>query len=111
MNTYPYCNAAFRLRRDNLTDFLKKADAVLMLYLSTYSLPTYLKGAAQHREPSESDGPLSKPTGVVWGGFVTETFEHDGGRQVTVYLPLLPGNIQQDAPAFPTVRAATPLMP
>jgi enterochelin esterase-like enzyme len=27
------------------------------------------------------------PVGAVSGEFVTETFEHDGGRQVTVYVP------------------------
>jgi hypothetical protein len=32
---------------------------------------------------SESDETASKPTGAVSGEFVTETFEYDGGRQVT----------------------------
>ena len=36
---------------------------------------------------SESDGAPAKPAGAVSGGFVTETFEYDGGRQVTVYTP------------------------
>jgi hypothetical protein len=31
--------------------------------------------------------PPAKPTGSVSGTFVTETFEDDGGRQVTVYVP------------------------
>jgi hypothetical protein len=31
--------------------------------------------------------PPAKPTGAVSGTFVTETFEDDGGRQVTVYVP------------------------
>jgi hypothetical protein len=35
---------------------------------------------------SESGG-TAKPTGAVAGEFVTETFEYDGGRQVTVYVP------------------------
>lgn len=34
-------------------------------------------------KPSESDGARDKPTGA----FLTETFEYDGGRQVTVYVP------------------------
>ena len=29
----------------------------------------------------------AKPTGAVSGEFVTEMFEYDGGRQVTVYVP------------------------
>ena len=40
-----------------------------------------------HREPSESAGTPAKPSGTVSGEFVTETFEYDGGRQVTVYVP------------------------
>jgi hypothetical protein len=40
-----------------------------------------------NRKPSESDGAPARPTGVVSGAFVTGTFEHDGGRQVTVYVP------------------------
>ena len=35
--------------------------------------------AASAREPGRAD--------AIAGGFVTETFEYDGGRQVTVYLP------------------------
>jgi len=35
------------------------------------------------------EGP-AKPTGAVSGELVTETFEYDGGRQVTVYVPLEP---------------------
>jgi enterochelin esterase-like enzyme len=42
------------------------------------------------RKLSESDGAPAKPTGAVSGKFVTETFEYDGGRQVTVYVPLDP---------------------
>jgi len=40
-----------------------------------------------NRKLSESDGAPAKPTGAVSGEFVTETFEYDGGRQVTVYVP------------------------
>jgi enterochelin esterase-like enzyme len=40
-----------------------------------------------NRKPSESDGAQAKPTGAVSGEFVTEMFEYDGGRQVTVYVP------------------------
>jgi enterochelin esterase-like enzyme len=36
---------------------------------------------------TESDGEPAKPTGKPLGTFVTETFEDDGGRQVTVYVP------------------------
>ena len=39
------------------------------------------------RKLSESDGTAAKPTGALSGEFVTETFEYDGGRQVTVYVP------------------------
>jgi hypothetical protein len=39
-----------------------------------------------NRKLSESGG-TAKPTGAVAGEFVTETFEYDGGRQVTVYVP------------------------
>ena len=44
------------------------------------------KPARNHvnRKPSESDGAPAKPTGAVSGEFVTEMFEYDGGRQVTV---------------------------
>jgi len=47
------------------------------------------KQARNHvnRELSESDRAPAKPTGLVVGEFVTETFEYDGGRQVTVYVP------------------------
>jgi enterochelin esterase-like enzyme len=34
-----------------------------------------------------ASGGTAKPTGAVSGEFVTETFEFDGGRQVTVYVP------------------------
>jgi pimeloyl-ACP methyl ester carboxylesterase len=40
-----------------------------------------------NRKLSESDEVPAKPTGAVLGEFVTETFEYDGGRQVTVYVP------------------------
>jgi len=40
-----------------------------------------------NRKPSESDGATAEPTGTVSGEFVTEMFEYDGGRQVTVYVP------------------------
>ena len=40
-----------------------------------------------NRKLSESDGAPAKPTGAVSGTFVTEAFEYDGGRQVTVYVP------------------------
>jgi hypothetical protein len=43
MNTQLYCSMAFRVRRETLTDFFFKAGAVLMPYLSTYSLPTFSK--------------------------------------------------------------------
>jgi enterochelin esterase-like enzyme len=36
---------------------------------------------------SEFDGVPAKPAGAVSGELVTETFEYDGGRQVTVYVP------------------------
>jgi pimeloyl-ACP methyl ester carboxylesterase len=47
------------------------------------------KQARNHvnRELSESGGEPAKPTGAVSGEFVTEMFEYDGGRQVTVYVP------------------------
>jgi enterochelin esterase-like enzyme len=47
------------------------------------------KQARNHvnRTLSESDGAPCGPTGAVSGEFVTETFEYDGGRQVTVYVP------------------------
>jgi hypothetical protein len=36
---------------------------------------------------NESDGAPPKSTGTVSGEFVTESFEYDKGRQVTVYVP------------------------
>jgi hypothetical protein len=47
------------------------------------------KQARNHlnRKLSESDGAPAKPTGAVLGEFVTEMFEYDGGRPVTVYVP------------------------
>ena len=46
----------------------------------------------QRREPQdgEADGAPTEPTRAVSGGFVTETFEYDNGRQVTVYVPSNP---------------------
>ncbi len=38
-----------------------------------------------NREQSESGGASAEPVGAV--SFVTGTFEYDGGRQVTVYVP------------------------
>ena len=47
------------------------------------------KEARNHvdRNLNESDGAPAKPTGGVSGEFVTDMFEYDGGRQVTVYVP------------------------
>ena len=47
------------------------------------------KQARNHvdRKLNESDETPVKPTGALSGEFVTETFEYDGGRQVTVYVP------------------------
>jgi enterochelin esterase-like enzyme len=39
---------------------------------------------------NHGDRELSKPTIAVPGEFVTETFAHDGGRMVTVYVPADP---------------------
>jgi pimeloyl-ACP methyl ester carboxylesterase len=39
------------------------------------------------RKLCEIDAATAKPAGEVSGMFVTETFEYDGGRQVTVYVP------------------------
>ncbi len=40
-----------------------------------------------NRQLSESDGAPPKPAGAFSGEFVTEMFEYDGGRRVTVYVP------------------------
>lgn len=40
-----------------------------------------------NRNVSESDEVPVRATGAGSGEFVTETFEYDGGRQVTVYVP------------------------
>src|SRR6202050_5156714 len=40
-----------------------------------------------NREPSGSAGTPAKPSDAVSGEFAAETFEYDGGRQVTVYVP------------------------
>ena len=47
------------------------------------------KQARNHvnRKLSESDEAPAEPTGAVSGEFVTETFDYDGGRQVTLYVP------------------------
>jgi len=47
------------------------------------------KQARNHvnRKPGESGDAAANPTSAVSGEFVTETFEYDGGRQVTVYVP------------------------
>ncbi len=39
---------------------------------------------------ADPDPTAARPTGAVTGEFVTETFEYDGGRQVTVYVPPRP---------------------
>lgn len=38
-------------------------------------------------KPTESDGAPAGPAGALLGELVSETFEYDGGRQVTVYIP------------------------
>jgi enterochelin esterase-like enzyme len=40
-----------------------------------------------NRKIGESDRVPAKLTGAVSGEFVTQAFEYDGGRQVTVYVP------------------------
>jgi enterochelin esterase-like enzyme len=47
------------------------------------------KQARSHvsRKLSGRDGAPAKPSGATSGEFVTERFEYDGGRQVTVYIP------------------------
>jgi enterochelin esterase-like enzyme len=45
---------------------------------------------ARNLEPDDSDGPTVRHAGAVSGEFVTETFDYDGGRQVTVYVPARP---------------------
>jgi pimeloyl-ACP methyl ester carboxylesterase len=42
---------------------------------------------AESRQPGIA---FTKPAGAVSGEFVTETFEYDGGRQITVYVPPQP---------------------
>ena len=44
-------------------------------------------GSHVNHELSESDGTPAGPPDAISGEFVTETFEYDGGRQVTVYVP------------------------
>ncbi len=39
------------------------------------------------RTPTDPDGAPANPTGAVSGQFVTDLFEYDGGRRVTVYVP------------------------
>jgi len=43
-----------------------------------------------NRRQSDSDEATATPAGAVSGEFVTETFDYDGGRQVTVYVPPKP---------------------
>jgi enterochelin esterase-like enzyme len=38
-------------------------------------------------KPGESGGGPARPTAAAAGEFVAETFDYDGGRQVTVYVP------------------------
>jgi enterochelin esterase-like enzyme len=45
------------------------------------------EGNRVNRKLSDSEEASAKPTEVVLGEFVTEIFEYDGGRQVTVYVP------------------------
>jgi enterochelin esterase-like enzyme len=40
-----------------------------------------------NRKPSEPDVAPAKPAGAISGEFVTEMFDYDGGRPVTVYVP------------------------
>jgi enterochelin esterase-like enzyme len=40
-----------------------------------------------NHKPGETDGALARPTDAVSGEFVTEMFQYDSGRQVTVYVP------------------------
>ena len=44
-------------------------------------------GNQVNRKPNEPDGGPAEPNGAVLGEFVTETFEYDRARQVTVYVP------------------------
>ncbi len=44
-------------------------------------------GNHAERKQCESDGAPAKPAATGAGQFVTETFEYDGRRQVTVYVP------------------------
>ena len=49
-----------------------------------------MKKEAHHpvnRKLNESEGAPAKPAGALAGEFVTETFDYDGGRQVTVCVP------------------------
>ena len=49
-----------------------------------------MKEQAHHQvkpEQNESNEEPIKPTGATSGEFVTEMFEYDGGREVTVYIP------------------------
>jgi enterochelin esterase-like enzyme len=52
-----------------------------------------MKKQARHHvnhKLSESNEAPAKPTGATSAEFVTEMFEYDGGRQVTVYVPPVP---------------------
>jgi enterochelin esterase-like enzyme len=46
--------------------------------------------ARNQQTPKLSESAPSQPIGPVSGELVTETFEYDGGRQVTVYVPPKP---------------------
>ena len=43
-----------------------------------------------YRDPSAAKGAAANPSEAAVGEFVAETFEYDGGRQVTVYVPPRP---------------------
>jgi hypothetical protein len=52
------------------------------------AMPTKEQGSNRvNRELTESDGAPGKPARGVTGEFVSEMFEYDGGRQVSVYVP------------------------
>lgn len=56
--------------------------------------PLYkMKGTAMNEQAGDpvnrklSESGEAKPTGAVSGEYVAGTFEYDGGRQVTMYVP------------------------
>jgi hypothetical protein len=59
---------------------------------STHERKPMKKQARNHVDPklSESDGAPAMSTGATSAEFVTEMFEYDGRRQVTVYVPPAP---------------------